>query len=198
VPLAVLMIYTLLCIHIHHTTHTHIHTHTTQLAAMKRASSNAKTRAGPFERKLTEVYTRGTFLPVESGGGEDAVESNDRSLPKYIVALVERDCDSNRTPTSASFSSSSPSSSSSSFFPSAARGPPDSVEYAVMAIETLSGAVVLDIGADGVTRSNIDTLLTRLQPVEIILSSRADFAVSERTKGNFLTLCVVGVRPRSV
>lgn len=57
----------------------------TETAALKAAGGSSK---GPFERKLTAVYTKSTMIDdIEIEAGEDAPAANSSS--KYLMAIYE-------------------------------------------------------------------------------------------------------------
>lgn len=145
-----------------------------ETAALKRASDKS---SGPFERKLCEVYSRGTLVAdgnIDSrgayGGGTDA-----SSAAAFIVAIYEeRSCDSVQVSSlgmglaeqKTSMSRNSP-------------------RTALVAVDTGTGEIIFDVFDDDVMRSALETRLMSIEPVEVVADMQSLSKRSERTIAHY-------------
>ncbi|KAI9138937.1 muts domain V-domain-containing protein [Paraphysoderma sedebokerense] len=115
----------------------------TETAALKAASDN---RNAPFTRKLTNIYTRATFIdilfpvaltsPSQSEGIEDISSLNQQ----YLMCIWERQNSSD-----------------------------EKAEIAIVAVEVATGDIIYDDFTDNLLRSELETRITHLAPCELLL-----------------------------
>ncbi|KAK9478843.1 muts domain V-domain-containing protein [Lipomyces japonicus] len=110
----------------------------TETAALKAVGDN---KSGPFERKLTELYTKGTFIDSfnERGGMMDGATSNSSG---FILSVCE-DMSSNDVG--------------------------KSTVMGVVAIAPATGQVIYEEFEDGFMRSELETRVLHIQPIEIVI-----------------------------
>ncbi|KAJ3167488.1 Mismatch repair protein msh3, partial [Irineochytrium annulatum] len=118
----------------------------TETAAIKAAGDN---KSAPFTRKLTNIYTRGTFL--DDLGDEDLVFE---SRGQFVVCLKENPIDDGSGQ--------------------------EKVSIAVVAVQLSTGELVYDEFQDGLMRVELETRLSHLQPVEILVPEEGLTVVTER------------------
>lgn len=139
----------------------------TEVAAVK-ALSDARSR--PFARALTDIYTPATLVGPDfddddddttttSGSSSSKGDSDDRTLPRYILALCE--CDGIN-------SESSHNSGSSSSSDDAGEG-----RVAFVAADLSNGEVVYDEARDDALRTGLATVFAHLRPVELLVPPAA-------------------------
>ncbi len=112
-----------------------------ETAALKAAGNN---KSGPFERKLVEVYTKGTYLATEGLGG-------------WILAIHEYPTQSPQS-SIASRDDSSPK----------LHSEREAVEIGIVAVRAETGQVVWDVFRDGYMRDELERRLIMLDVVEVI------------------------------
>ncbi|KZL81285.1 domain v [Colletotrichum incanum] len=109
-----------------------------ETAALKKAGDN---RNAPFIRKLTNVYTKGTYIDengeLETGGDGGAPSGG------YLLCLTE-------TPTKG-------------------QGTDEKVEVGIVAVQPTTGDIIYDTFEDGFMRSEIETRLLHISPCEFII-----------------------------
>lgn len=143
-----------------------------ETAALKKAGSN---KSGPFERKLTEVYTIGTLV-ADSLGGVTLLEGKrgwERIAASYIVSLYE----------SGSFAVSTPEQTDRRSGEGDASAP---VTVELVAVDVSTGELVYDSFVDNGLRLELEARLVSLEPVEILVP---DAGVSGRTKASLNAFC---------
>ncbi|KAK6227315.1 DNA mismatch repair protein Msh3 [Colletotrichum tabaci] len=109
-----------------------------ETAALKKAGDN---RNAPFVRKLTNVYTKGTYIDengeLEPGGDGGAPSGG------YLLCLTET--------------------------PSKGQGTDEKVDVGIIAVQPTTGDIIYDTFEDGFMRSEIETRLLHISPCEFVL-----------------------------
>ncbi|KAJ3347651.1 Mismatch repair protein msh3 [Entophlyctis luteolus] len=111
----------------------------TETAALKAAGDN---RSAPFTRKLTNIFTKGTFIDADLSLQEESRE-NYGPTASFILVL-------NESSTKKSANS-------------------ETVQISFVAVQLSTGDVVYDTFEDNSARSDLETRLEHLGPVELIL-----------------------------
>ena len=112
-----------------------------ETAALKAASDN---RNAPFTRKLTNLYTKGTYIDdIEGLEGPVAGPSGGAPATGYILCLTET-----RTK---------------------GWGTDEKVNVGILAVQPATGDIVYDDFEDGFMRSEIETRLLHLAPCEFLI-----------------------------
>ncbi|KAF9879730.1 hypothetical protein CkaCkLH20_02541 [Colletotrichum karsti] len=109
-----------------------------ETAALKKAGDN---RNAPFVRKLTNVYTKGTYID-ENGELET---SGDGGAPSggYLLCITE--------------------------LPTKGQGTDEKVEVGIVAVQPTTGDIIYDTFEDGFMRSEIETRLLHISPCEFVI-----------------------------
>ncbi|KAH6691563.1 DNA mismatch repair protein Msh3 [Plectosphaerella plurivora] len=109
-----------------------------ETAALKKAGDNKNT---PFVRKLTNVYTKGTYID-ENG---DLDSQNDTGAPAggYLLCITET--------------------------PSKGQGTDEKVDVGIVAVQPATGDIIYDTFEDGFMRSEIETRLLHISPCEFVI-----------------------------
>ncbi|KAK1998647.1 muts domain V [Colletotrichum falcatum] len=109
-----------------------------ETAALKKAGDN---RNAPFTRKLTNVYTKGTYIDengeLETGGDGGAPSGG------YLLCITET--------------------------PTRGQGTDEKVEVGVVAVQPTTGDIIYDTFEDGFMRSEIETRLLHISPCEFVI-----------------------------
>ncbi|KAJ0167221.1 DNA mismatch repair protein MSH3 [Colletotrichum tanaceti] len=109
-----------------------------ETAALKKAGDN---RNAPFVRKLTNVYTKGTYIDengeLETGGDGGAPSGG------YLLCLTET--------------------------PSNGQGTDEKVDVGIVAVQPTTGDIIYDTFEDGFMRSEIETRLLHISPCEFVI-----------------------------
>ncbi|KAL0781712.1 hypothetical protein CaCOL14_003047 [Colletotrichum acutatum] len=109
-----------------------------ETAALKKAGDN---RNAPFVRKLTNVYTKGTYIDengeLETGGDGGAPSGG------YLLCITE-------TPTKG-------------------QGTDEKVDVGIVAVQPTTGDIIYDTFEDGFMRSEIETRLLHISPCEFVI-----------------------------
>ncbi|WQF77590.1 Putative DNA mismatch repair protein MutS, core [Colletotrichum destructivum] len=109
-----------------------------ETAALKKAGDN---RNAPFVRKLTNVYTKGTYIDengeLEPGGDGGAPSGG------YLLCLTET--------------------------PSKGQGTDEKVDVGIIAVQPTTGDIIYDTFEDGFMRSEIETRLLHISPCEFVI-----------------------------
>lgn len=111
-----------------------------ETAALKAAGDN---RNAPFVRKLTNLYTKGTYVDDVEGleGTAPALSSDSSPATGYILCITE----SNK------------------------KGNDEKVHVGIVAVQPVTGDVIYDDFEDGITRSEIETRLLHIAPCELLI-----------------------------
>ncbi|KKK15074.1 hypothetical protein AOCH_007639, partial [Aspergillus ochraceoroseus] len=130
-----------------------------ETAALKAAGDN---RNAPFVRKLTNVYTKGTYIDdVEGLDGSTAAASGGASATGYILCITEVNAKG--------------------------WGNDEKVHVGVVAVQPTTGDIVYDEFDDGFMRSEIETRLLHIAPCELLIVgelSRATEKLVEHLSGS--------------
>lgn len=115
-----------------------------ETAARKKAGMGGEARSGTFERKVSALYTRGSYIPA----------SDEASLgsANQIVVVVEA-----AAPTPA---------------PAAGAGGGGTAQLSILALDTFSNTLTYDSFHDGPLRSELHARLTALAPAELLAPGR--------------------------
>ncbi|KAI9328780.1 DNA mismatch repair protein msh3, partial [Obelidium mucronatum] len=116
----------------------------TETAALKAAGDN---KSAPFERKLTNIFTKGTFIDPDLSIA-DSSENGFENKSSYIMVIWEESLRKGATSSQLS---------------------QDGVEISVVAVQLSTGEVIYDSFQDCLTRTELETRLEHLNPVELIL-----------------------------
>ncbi|KAG0357337.1 Mismatch repair protein msh3 [Podila minutissima] len=115
-----------------------------ETAALKSSGDN---KSAPFTRKLTNLYTKATFLEsldqdeeqFQGGGGNFGSDSSSQ----YIMCVCEQ--------------------------PQGGTGADERVKLAVIAVQPATGDIIYDEFVDGHFRNELETRLLHIQPTELIV-----------------------------
>lgn len=115
-----------------------------ETAALKSSGDN---KSAPFTRKLTNLYTKATFLEsldqdeeqFQGGGGNFGSDSSSQ----YIMCVYEQ--------------------------PQGGTGADEIVKLAVIAVQPATGDIIYDEFVDGHFRNELETRLLHIQPTELIV-----------------------------
>ncbi|KAG7132105.1 DNA mismatch repair protein MSH3 like [Verticillium longisporum] len=109
-----------------------------ETAALKKAGDN---RNAPFVRKLTNVYTKGTY--IDENGELDAQGENGAPAAGYLLCITET--------------------------PSKGQGTDEKVDVGIVAVQPATGDIIYDNFEDGFMRSEIETRLLHISPCEFVI-----------------------------
>ena len=112
-----------------------------ETAALKAVGDNRNT---PFVRKLTNLYTKGTYIDDTEGlGGPAGAPSNAAPVTGYLLCITEHR--------------------------SKGWGTDEKVHVGVVAVQPATGDVIYDDFEDGFMRSEIETRLLHIAPCEFLI-----------------------------
>lgn len=112
-----------------------------ETAALKAAGDN---RNAPFVRKLTNLYTKGTYIDdIEGLEGPTSAPSGGTPATGYLVCITENN--------------------------TKGWGTDEKVHVGIVAVQPATGDVVYDDFEDGFMRSEIETRLLHIAPCEILI-----------------------------
>ena len=111
-----------------------------ETAALKSAGDN---KSAPFTRKLTNLYTKATFIESLDQDDEQGFVGGMSTSSQYIMCLHEQ--------------------------PMGGSGPDERVKLAMIAVQPATGDIVYDEFVDGHFRNELETRLLHLQPAELIV-----------------------------
>ncbi|EEY18579.1 DNA mismatch repair protein Msh3 [Verticillium alfalfae VaMs.102] len=109
-----------------------------ETAALKKAGDN---RNAPFVRKLTNVYTKGTY--IDENGELDSQGENGAPAAGYLLCITET--------------------------PSKGQGTDEKVDVGIVAVQPATGDIIYDNFEDGFMRSEIETRLLHISPCEFVI-----------------------------
>lgn len=123
-----------------------------ETAAVKSVESSNK--SGLFERKITGVYTRATYMGDEVLTGDPTISRNNRvtddmESESYVLCINELN---------------------------------QSNHIAIVAVQPVTGDIVFDVFSDSTTRDELETRLIYLNPSEVVIISKEGKASHETTK----------------
>ncbi|KAK3396595.1 DNA mismatch repair protein msh-3 [Sordaria brevicollis] len=110
-----------------------------ETAALKKAGDN---RNAPFVRKLTNVYTKGTYID-ETGELDQPGETMGGSAGGYLLCLTEA--------------------------PAKGMGADEKVNVGIIAVQPATGDIIYDEFEDGFMRREIETRLLHISPCEFLI-----------------------------
>jgi len=110
-----------------------------ETAALKKAGDN---RNAPFVRKLTNVYTKGTYID-ETGELDQPGEATGASAGGYLLCLTES--------------------------PAKGLGTDEKVDVGLIAVQPATGDIIYDSFEDGFMRREIETRLLHISPCEFLI-----------------------------
>ncbi|PFH59182.1 hypothetical protein XA68_12690 [Ophiocordyceps unilateralis] len=108
-----------------------------ETAALKKAGDN---RNAPFVRKLTNLYTKGTYIDEN---GELDQQADSASSAGYLLAITETE--------------------------SKGSGTDERVDVGILAVQPATGDIVYDAFEDGFMRSEVETRLLHISPCEFLI-----------------------------
>ncbi|ROT37234.1 DNA mismatch repair protein Msh3 [Sodiomyces alkalinus F11] len=109
-----------------------------ETAALKKAGDN---RNAPFIRKLTNVYTKGTY--IDETGDLDMNAEGGGPSGGYLLCITET--------------------------PSKGHGTDEKVQVGIVAVQPATGDIIYDNFEDGFMRSEIETRLLHISPCEFVI-----------------------------
>ncbi|KAL8376558.1 hypothetical protein RB595_007587 [Gaeumannomyces hyphopodioides] len=111
-----------------------------ETAALKKAGDN---RNAPFVRKLTNVYTKGTYIDDELGEPAPTAEGSGAPAGGYLLCITE----------------------------SAAKGAgtDEKVDVGLIAVQPATGDIIYDSFEDGFMRNELETRLLHISPCELLI-----------------------------
>jgi DNA mismatch repair protein MSH3 len=112
-----------------------------ETAALKKAGDNRNT---PFIRKLTNLYTKGTYIDDMEGLGDQSTDAPSGGAPAtgYLLCITENQLN-NRSD--------------------------EKVDVGILAVQPGTGDVIYDNFEDGFMRSEIETRLLHISPCEFLI-----------------------------
>ncbi|KAK3950378.1 DNA mismatch repair protein msh-3 [Pseudoneurospora amorphoporcata] len=110
-----------------------------ETAALKKAGDN---RNAPFVRKLTNVYTKGTYID-ETGELDQPGDTTGASSGGYLLCLTET--------------------------PAKGMGADEKVNVGIIAVQPATGDIIYDDFEDGFMRREIETRLLHISPCEFLI-----------------------------
>ncbi|KAJ9377751.1 hypothetical protein DTO063F5_8113 [Paecilomyces variotii] len=113
-----------------------------ETAALKAAGDN---RNAPFVRKLTNLYTKGTYIDDIEGLGEPTAAASGGASPAtgYLLCITETN--------------------------TKALGTDEKVHVGIIAVQPATGDIIYDDFEDGFMRSEIETRLLHIAPCEFLI-----------------------------
>ncbi|KAF9411441.1 Mismatch repair protein msh3, partial [Podila epigama] len=129
-----------------------------ETAALKLSGDN---KSAPFTRKLTNLYTKATF--IESlDQDEEALQGNygsgDSTSSQYIMCVYEQ--------------------------PLGGTGADEKVKLAIIAVQPATGDIIYDEFVDGHFRNELETRLLHIQPTELIVPVQHMSKATEKLSGH--------------
>ncbi|KAF9565795.1 Mismatch repair protein msh3 [Mortierella alpina] len=128
-----------------------------ETAALKSAGDN---KSAPFTRKLTNLYTKATFLESLDQDGEHFQGSFVGREPssQYLMCLYEQ--------------------------PQGGTGADEKVKLAMIAVQPATGDIIYDEFVDGHFRNELETRLLHIQPAELIVPMEPMSKATEKLLGH--------------
>jgi DNA mismatch repair protein MSH3 len=111
-----------------------------ETAALKKAGDNRNT---PFVRKLTNVYTKGTYIDDVDGSDLPGSSSGGAPATGYLLCITE--------------------------MKSKGFGTDEKVDVGILAVQPATGDIIYDTFEDGFMRNEIETRLLHLAPCEFLI-----------------------------
>ncbi|KAK4457901.1 muts domain V-domain-containing protein [Cladorrhinum samala] len=110
-----------------------------ETAALKKAGDN---RNAPFVRKLTNVYTKGTYID-ENGELDQVADNSGAPSGGYLLCLTES--------------------------PAQGSGTDEKVQVGIIAVQPATGDIIYDSFEDGFMRREVETRLLHISPCEFLI-----------------------------
>ncbi|KAF9919211.1 Mismatch repair protein msh3, partial [Linnemannia zychae] len=129
-----------------------------ETAALKLAGDN---KSAPFTRKLTNLYTKATFIESLDQDEEQNYIGGMAPSSQFIMCLHEQ--------------------------PLGGNGPDEKVKIAMIAVQPATGDIVYDEFIDGHFRNELETRLLHLQPAELIVPAESMRKATEKLLGHLTT-----------
>jgi DNA mismatch repair protein MSH3 len=126
-----------------------------ETAALKSAGDN---KSAPFTRKLTNLYTKATFIESLDQDEEQSFVGGRAPSSQFIMCIHEQ--------------------------PMGGSGPDERVKLAMVAVQPATGDIVYDEFVDGHFRNELETRLLHLQPAELIVPSEPMSKATEKLLGH--------------
>ncbi|KAF9544712.1 Mismatch repair protein msh3 [Mortierella hygrophila] len=126
-----------------------------ETAALKSAGDN---KSAPFTRKLTNLYTKATFIESLDKDEEQNFAGGKAPSSQFIMCIHEQ--------------------------PLGGSGPDEKVKLAMIAVQPATGDIVYDEFVDGHFRNELETRLLHLQPAELIVPTEPMSKATEKLLGH--------------
>ncbi|KAG0277073.1 Mismatch repair protein msh3 [Linnemannia exigua] len=126
-----------------------------ETAALKSAGDN---KSAPFTRKLTNLYTKATFIESLDQDEEQTFVGGRAPSSQFIMCIHEQLMGGN--------------------------GPDEKVKLAMIAVQPATGDIVYDEFVDGHFRNELETRLLHLQPAELIVPMEPMSKATEKLLGH--------------
>ncbi|KAF9295757.1 Mismatch repair protein msh3 [Linnemannia elongata] len=126
-----------------------------ETAALKSAGDN---KSAPFTRKLTNLYTKATFIESLDQDEEQSFVGGKAPSSQFIMCIHEQ--------------------------PLGGSGPDERVKLAMIAVQPATGDIVYDEFVDGHFRNELETRLLHLQPAELIVPTEPMSKATEKLFGH--------------
>ncbi|KAG0296612.1 Mismatch repair protein msh3 [Linnemannia gamsii] len=126
-----------------------------ETAALKSAGDN---KSAPFTRKLTNLYTKATFIESLDQDEEQSFVGGRAPSSQFIMCIHEQ--------------------------PMGGSGPDERVKLAMIAVQPATGDIVYDEFVDGHFRNELETRLLHLQPAELIVPTEPMSKATEKLLGH--------------
>ncbi|KAF9903426.1 Mismatch repair protein msh3 [Linnemannia zychae] len=126
-----------------------------ETAALKSAGDN---KSAPFTRKLTNLYTKATFIESLDQDEEQSFVGGKAPSSQFIMCIHEQ--------------------------PLGGSGPDEKVKLAMIAVQPATGDIVYDEFVDGHFRNELETRLLHLQPAELIVPVEPMSKATEKLLGH--------------
>ncbi|KAG0378924.1 Mismatch repair protein msh3 [Mortierella sp. AD032] len=126
-----------------------------ETAALKSAGDN---KSAPFTRKLTNLYTKATFIESLDQDEEQTFVGGKAPSSQFIMCIHEQ--------------------------PMGGSGPDEKVKLAMIAVQPATGDIVYDEFVDGHFRNELETRLLHLQPAELIVPVEPMSKATEKLLGH--------------
>ncbi|KAG0216738.1 Mismatch repair protein msh3 [Mortierella sp. NVP41] len=126
-----------------------------ETAALKSAGDN---KSAPFTRKLTNLYTKATFIESLDQDEEQSFVGGKPMSSQFIMCIHEQ--------------------------PLGGSGADEKVKLAMIAVQPATGDIVYDEFVDGYFRNELETRLLHLQPAELIVPMEPMSKATEKLLGH--------------
>jgi DNA mismatch repair protein MSH3 len=124
-----------------------------ETAALKKAGDN---RNAPFVRKLTNLYTKGTYIDETTGMEDEGGQKKKSSTGGYLLCFTES--------------------------PRGGSGLDDRVAVGMVAVQPTTGDIIYDSFEDGFMRSELETRVLHISPCEFLVVGALSAATEKLIK----------------